>query len=131
MALSLKEDLSNTLNLFRVNHIVANPCKFQVVFLGVREQPKRTLENNDITFSLMDQVKLLEVAIGSQLKIGNHVKAFCQIANRKVSASSRVANFLNYEKGKILYNTLVMSNIPILTIAFGTGCIMGRPQVIG
>ena len=42
--------------------------------------------------------------------------------NRKVSAFSRVANFLNYEKGRILYNTFVMSNFnycPLIWIYHG------------
>ena len=48
MILSLEEDLSRTLNWFRVNHMAANPGKFQVIFLWMREQPKLTLEINDI-----------------------------------------------------------------------------------
>ena len=35
--LSLEEDLSRTLNWFRVNHMAANPGKFQVMFLRMRE----------------------------------------------------------------------------------------------
>ena len=108
--LSLEEDLSNTLNWFRVNHIATNPGKFQVIFLGMREQPKLILEINDTTMPLTDKVKLLGVTIDSQLlKFDNHIKALCQIANRKVSAFSRVAPYLNQKKGKILYNTFVMS----------------------
>ena len=38
--LSLEEDLSRTLNWFRINHMAANPGKFQVMSLGMREQPK-------------------------------------------------------------------------------------------
>ena len=109
MILSLEEDLSNTLNWFRVNHIATYPGKFQVIFLWMREQPKLILEIIDTTIPLMDKVKLLGVTIDSQLKFDNHIKALCQIANRKVSAFSRVAPYLNQKKGKILYNTFVMS----------------------
>ena len=94
----------------KVNHMAANPSKFQVMFLGMREHPKLSLEINDITIPLTDKVKLLGVTIESQLKFDDHIKALCQTANRKVSAFSRVANFLNYEKGRILCNTFVMSN---------------------
>ena len=109
MILSLEEDLSNTLNWFRVNHMATNPGKFQVIFLGIREQPKLILEINDTTIPLTDKVKLLGVTIDSQLKFDDHIKALCQIANRKVSAFSRVAPYLNQKRGKILYNTFVMS----------------------
>ena len=78
--------------------MAANPGKFQVMFLGMREQPKLALEINNITIPLTDRVKLLGVTIDSQLKFDDHIKALCQTANRKVSAFSRVANFLNYKK---------------------------------
>ena len=108
--LSLEEDLSKTLNCFRVYHMAANPGKFQVMFLGMRKQPRLTLEITDITIPLIDKVKLLGVTIDSQSKFDDHIKALCQTGNRKVSAFSRVANFLNYEKGKILYKAFVMFN---------------------
>ena len=101
--LSLEEGLSNTLNLFRVYHLAATHSKFQVMFLGMREQPKLILDIIDITTPLL-------------------IKALCQIANRKVSAFSRVTNFLNYEKGKILYNTFVISNFnyyPLIWVYHG------------
>ncbi len=108
--LNLEEDLSNTLNWFRDNHMAANPAKFQVMFLGLREEPKFILEINDKIIPLTDKVKLLGVTVDSQLKFDDHTKALCQKANRKVSAFSRVAPYLNQEKGKILYNTFIMSN---------------------
>ena len=90
--------------------MAASPGKFQVMLLGMREQLKLTLKINDITIPLTDKVKLLGATIDSQLKFDDRIRALCQTANRKVSAFSRVANFLNYEKGKILYNTFAMSN---------------------
>ena len=54
--LSFEEDLSRTLNWVRVNHMAANPGKLQVMFLGMIEQPKLTLEINDRTIPLTDKV---------------------------------------------------------------------------
>ena len=94
--LSLEEDLSRTLNWFRVHHMAVNPGKFQVMFLGMREQPKLSLEITDRTTPPpTDKVKLLGVTIDSQLKFDDNIRALCQTANRKVSTLSRVANFLN------------------------------------
>ena len=77
--------------------MAANPGKFQVIFFGMREQPKLILEINDITIPLRDTV-----AAGSHnrlsVKFDDHIKALCQTTNRKVSAFSRVAPHLNYEK---------------------------------
>ena len=71
--LSLEEDLSRTLNWFRVNHMAANPGRFQVMFLGMREPPKLILEINDTPIPLTDKAKLLGVTIGHQLKFGDHI----------------------------------------------------------
>ena len=67
--------------------MVTNPGKFQVMFLGRREERKLTLEINDITIPLTDKVKLLGVTIDSQLKFEDHIKALCQTANRKLVRS--------------------------------------------
>ena len=78
--------------------MAANPGKSHVMFLGMREQPKITLKINEIAIPLMDKVKLLGVTIDSKLDLDDHIKARYQIANKKVSAFSRVANYLNYER---------------------------------
>ena len=78
--------------------------------LVMREQPKFTLEINDITISLMDKVELLGAIIGSKLKFDDDIKALCQTECKKLSAFSRVANYLNYDNGKTLYNTFIISN---------------------
>ena len=80
------------------------------MFLGLKEEPKFFLKSNDKTIHLTDKVKLLGVTIDSKLKFDDHVKALSKKANRKVSAFSRVAPYLNQEKDKILYNTFIMSN---------------------
>ena len=67
--LNLKEDLSKALNWFRVNHMAANPVKLQVMFLGMGEQPKFTLEITEITIPLTDKV-----TIDSQSKFDDPIK---------------------------------------------------------
>ncbi len=80
------------------------------MFLGLKEKQKFILEINDQIIPLTEKVKLLGVTIDSQLKFDEHIKPLCKKAKRKVSAFSRVAPYLNHEKGKILYNTFIMSN---------------------
>ena len=67
--------------------MAANPGKLQVMFLGMREQPKLTLEFNDITIPLTDKAKLLRVSIDSKLKFDDHIKTLCQTENRKLVRS--------------------------------------------
>ena len=65
------------------------------MFIGMREQPKFTLENNDITIPLMDKVKLPGVTIDSKLKFDDHIKALYETKNKKTKTSARFYVWLN------------------------------------
>ena len=55
-------------------------------------------------------VKLLGITIDCRLKFSEHVNTLCKKANNKTSAISRVAEYLDQDKRRILYNTFIMSN---------------------
>ena len=63
VVVNLEEDLSNTLDWFKDNHMAANPGKFKVMFLGLKEKPTFILEINDKVIPLTDKVKLLGVTV--------------------------------------------------------------------
>ena len=63
--------------------MAANPVEVQVLYLGMREQPKLILEIDDITIPFTDKVKLLGVTSDSQLRFDDHMKTLFQTANRK------------------------------------------------
>ena len=116
MTSNLAEDLSSPLSWFRYNHVAANTGQFQVMSLGMKEQPKLILEVDDEIIALGNKVELLGVIIDSQLKLQEHIKALCPKANRKESAFSRMASFLNHKKGKILANTFIMPDFNYCTL---------------
>ena len=107
---SLELDVGITLDWFETNFMVANPSKFQIMFLGLHQPHKLCLEINNQIVPSSDTVKLLGIDIDSKLSFDNHVKAVCAKASRKVSAFSRVANFITFEQAKLLYNSFIMSN---------------------
>ena len=90
--------------------MVANPSKFQIIFLGLHQPHKVFLEINNQIVPSSDTVKLLGIDIDSKLSFDNYVKAVCAKASRKVSAFSRVASFITFEQAKLLYNSFIMSN---------------------
>ena len=107
---SLELDVGITLDWFETNFMVANPSKFQIMFLGLHQPHKLWLEINNQIVPSSDTVKLLGIDIDSKLSFDNHVKAVCAKASRRVSAFSRVANFITLEQAKLLYNSFIMSN---------------------
>ena len=109
MIAKLEIDLYNTLKWFDSNFMVANPTKFQVMFLGLKKNQNFVLEINGEAITTSKEVKLFGVTIDSKLNFKSHVKALCVKTNRKVSAFARVARYLDLQKAKLLYQSFVAS----------------------
>ena len=89
--------------------MVANPTKFQVMFLGLKKNQNLVLEINGEAIAASKEVKLLGVTIDSKLNFKSHIKALSVRTNRKVSAFARVARYLDLQKAKLLYQSFVAS----------------------
>ena len=57
--------------------LVANPSKFQVMFMGLGNDYKLCMEIDEMVITTIDKVKLLGVVIDSKLKFDEHVKSLC------------------------------------------------------
>ena len=68
---------------FRVNSLVANPSKFQIMFLGVTEPV--SLHINDKELFSNTHVRLLGILIDHKLQFSQHINSICKTANNKVS----------------------------------------------
>ena len=106
-AVSLEIDLTHIIEWFDSNRMVANPGKFQVMFLGLNTNQKLCIENDNLVIKPTDSVKLLGITIDSKLKFS--VKSICTKASKKVGAFSRVVKYLDGQKAKLLYNAFIMS----------------------
>ena len=98
-----------TSDWFETNFMVANPSKFKIMFLGLHQTHKLCLETNKQIIPLSDTVELLGIGHDSKLKFDSDVKTMCAQTNRKVSAFSRVGNFITFEQAKLLYSSFIMS----------------------
>lgn len=104
----LLSDVPVVIDWFRVNEMVVNPEKFQVMFLGCDEQNVSiTIDNNIINSST--SVKLLGVIIDCKLSFNNHIFELCNKANQKINALLRIRNYLNSKQAEILCSSYVMS----------------------
>ena len=90
--------------------MVANPSRFQVMFMGLGDDCTLCIEINKILYTTVDKVKHLGVSNDSKLKFDEHVKSLYLKANRNISALSRVAKIVDQPKCKLLFNPFVMSN---------------------
>ena len=105
----LENDMINTLTWFKSNHMVANPAKFQLMFLGTRNKIDLCLDINGRTSRSTSSVKLLGIDIDWKLTFSKHVKEKCKNAYNKTKSLARLRYKLSQRQKLTLYNSFVMS----------------------
>ena len=77
VAVRLEDVVSGALDWFKSNRMVANPQKFQVIFLGLKQNQELLLEIENIIVKATRSVKLLGIAVDDEVKVEKHVKTLC------------------------------------------------------
>ena len=108
--LKLSNDMHLILNWFRINSMVANHGKFQIMFLW------SNIDNSKITFMIENkkvksrsEVKLLGITIEDKLSITTHIENLCSAASNRLRALARMRKFISFEQAKGLSETYIMS----------------------
>ena len=86
----VENDLSILLGLFYTNSMVANPDKFQLMFLGLNEKLKLRLNIEGVEISSLNRIE-----IDNKLRFNKYVKTLRDKTNRKISASRRSNIYLS------------------------------------
>ena len=81
LAMRLEDDISRALDWFKDNRMVANPKKFQVMLLGLKQHQEFFLEIENKSMNVTRSVKLLGISVDDELKFDKHVKTLCQKVN--------------------------------------------------
>ena len=79
----LQKDVDEVINWFKINSMVANPEKFQIMFLGAKAE-NLTMNICGNSIKAANKVKLL--GIDSKLDFSMHIKKLCTNADNKTSA---------------------------------------------
>ena len=104
----IDKEIKVVLDWFTYNGMVANPEKFQVIFLGIGDQ----VINIDIgPFSIgsSSEVKLLGVTIDNKLSFLPHILNICGKAITKIKALVRIRHYLNQKQADLLFSSHIMS----------------------
>ena len=80
------------------------------MFLGLKSNQEYVFEIDKKPIPATSTVKLLGITSDCRLKFSEHVNTICKKANNKTSAFSRVAEYLDQDKRRILCHTFIMSN---------------------
>ena len=90
--------------------MVANPSRFQVMFMGLDNDCKLCVGKNKMVITTVDKVKPQGATNDSKLKFDERVKSVYLKATTNISALFRIAKILDQPKCKLLFNPFVMSN---------------------
>jgi hypothetical protein len=105
---SLTRDTNRAIEWFRINGMVVNPAKFQLMFLGNGPQIVNLVVDGKTIIST-DRVKLLGVTIDRDLSFKSHIDNICKSATSKTNALLRIRPYIDTEKARTLYNAYVAS----------------------
>ena len=90
--------------------MVANPGKFQIMFLGSK------IDNCNITFAIEDkqikckgEAKLLGITIDEKLTFTKHIANLCSLANNRLRALTRIRRYRSKEQTKYLSEAYIIS----------------------
>ena len=103
--------MENILIWFKSNHMVANPNKFQSMFLGTKNKVDLCLDINRKTSRTTTFVTLLGIEIDWKMSFNRHVKAKCWQAYFKAKALAHLRYKLDQGQKLTLYHSYIMSCI--------------------
>ena len=93
---------------FYENCMVLNSGKCHFMCLG-QDAVNETFIYDNIEMKNSKEEKILGVIIDNKLRFRSHVKNLCKKASQKIWALSRLINYLNDSKKKIIFNALIKS----------------------
>ena len=89
--------------------LVLNGDKSKLITLKVNRSnlEKSRFQINGSTIIKSENVKLLGVTLDHQLRLEEHIKAFCKEAGKKVNALARMASYMDESKQILLMKTFI------------------------
>ena len=88
--------------------MVANPEKFQAIFLGTKDN-NITINLGPTKINSSKEVKLLGVVIDCKLNFYPHVLQMCKKVSAKTKALMRIRSYLTQKQADFLFNAYLMS----------------------
>ncbi|XP_057312173.1 uncharacterized protein LOC130653672 [Hydractinia symbiolongicarpus] len=94
---------------FENNQLVANPAKFQLMFLGCPHSDTLSLRISNNFLVASESVKLLGITIDRCLTFNEHISNLCKKGNSNVRCLHRIRRFISFEHSKLLLNFYILS----------------------
>ena len=102
---------------FTLNQMLANPEKFQAIFLNCVENDIG-IEIDGIKLSSEDHVKLLVVNLDSKLNFEIHIQQICFKAGNHLNVLMRLSTFINCKDRKAIFRSLILCHFEFCSVVW-------------
>ena len=124
----LSKDCDRAIKWFQDNSMEANPNKFQLMFLGTKEDNLSLLVNGS-NITSCNEVRLLGVTIDNKLTFEKHISNICCTAGKRTKALLRIRKYLNYEQAKCLTEAYIFSSFRYCPLIWMFGSKTGNTSI--
>ena len=83
---NIESDMKVAISWYKNNEMFTNLEKFQLLFIGLKDDIKLCIDVNGIVIQMRDSVKPFGVTIDYMLYFNQHVQSICKKASNKVRA---------------------------------------------
>ena len=105
------------INWFTLNEMLANPFKFQAIFLASADLEYK-FEIDDITLVAEDYVKLLGVNLDKNLNYDTHIKHICKNVGRHLNALKRLSPYISINHRMAIFCRFILCHFQFCSIVW-------------
>ena len=105
----LLADFKTVIEWFSDNYMIINPDKCKYMSMGKNSYDNDTLSLNEFNLKNSDHEIILGITIDRKLTFNKHIKNLCKKAGQKLSAILRISPYLDENKKKLLYCSMIKS----------------------
>ena len=119
---ALEQDSQAAIDWFKINEIIVNPDKFQVIVVkkNSRKKDSYALNINNQTINSGNSVKLLGIEIDNTRSFNKYISTLCKKASNQLNSIGRIQKCMGFKGKEVLLNSFVLSNFnycPLLCIS--------------
>ena len=110
ISFKLEIETKTAMQWLKDNEMVANPSKFQLMFLSKYKNIEKNMSFDGKTIKSSDTVELLGITLDKNINFKRHIENSCQKANNKTKARFHIRKFLNLKQAQVLAEAYISSN---------------------
>ena len=107
----LLSDFRAVNNWFHENFMILNPGKCHFISIGKETRDEDVFYYDNLTLEYSNEEEILGVTIDRKLTFHQHIKKRCRKAGQNLSALLRLSSYLDTNKRKTIYTTMVKSQL--------------------